>query len=61
MFTFDVIVYALIAWPLYSGGLAIGARFFKGSSEGSYRTIAYILISVSALISLPLFDRMLGR
>lgn len=61
MFTFDVGVYALIAWPLYSGGLAIGARFFKGSSEESYRKIAYALIAVSATISLPVFDKMIGR
>lgn len=61
LFTFDVIVYALIAWPLYSIGLAIGARFFKGSSEDGYRRIAYVLIAASALVSLPLFDKILGR
>lgn len=57
LFTFDVVVYALIAWPLYSIGLAAGARFFKGSSEGLYRISAYVLIALSALMSLPLFDK----
>ncbi len=56
MFTFDVAVYALIAWPLYSLGLMIGARSFKGSSEGLYRYSAYVLIAFAALVSLPLFD-----
>ena len=56
LFTFDVAVYALIAWPLYSLGLAIGARWFKGSSDGLYRTSAYVLIAIAAISSLPLFD-----
>lgn len=58
-FTFDVVVYAMIALPLYLGGLIIGAKFFKGSSERGYRVIAYALIAASALVSLPLFDRFL--
>ncbi|MGE3244842.1 MAG: TSUP family transporter [Beijerinckiaceae bacterium] len=60
-FTFDVVVYALIAWPLYSAGLAIGARVFKGSSEAGYRTVAYVLVAASAIVAMPLFDRILGR
>lgn len=56
-FTFDVAVYALVAWPIYSLGLYAGARFFKGSSEKLYRNVAYVLIAASVLISLPLFDR----
>ena len=60
-FTFDVVVYALIAWPLYSGGLAAGAKFFKGSTEGGYRLVAYVLIAASAIVSMPLFDTILGR
>ncbi len=55
-FTFDVAVYALIAWPVYSAGLAIGARFFKGSSDTLYRKIAYALISISAILAMPAFD-----
>ncbi len=56
LFTWDVAVYALIAWPLYSVGLAAGARVFKGSSDSHYRIAAYVLIFLSAMISLPLFD-----
>ena len=57
LFTFDVVVYAAIAWPLYSIGLTIGARFFKGTSDSAYRYSAYVLIALSALVSLPLFDK----
>ncbi|MDH7799956.1 MULTISPECIES: sulfite exporter TauE/SafE family protein [unclassified Beijerinckia] len=55
-FTFDVVVYALIAWPLYTIGLALGARFFKGTSDSQYRIAAYVLIALSVVFSLPLFD-----
>lgn len=57
LFTFDVVVYALVAWPLYSLGLAAGARFFKGSSDALYRKIAYALIAFAAIAALPLLDR----
>ena len=59
LFTWDVVVYALIAWPLYSLGLALGARVFKGSNDAQYRTAAYVLIAVSALVSLPVFDKLI--
>lgn len=58
LFTWDVVVYALVAWPLYSLGLALGARVFKGSSDAQYRTAAYALIALSALASLPVFDKL---
>lgn len=57
LFTWDVVVYALIAWPLYSLGLALGARVFKSSSDANYRNAAYVLIALSAILSLPFFDR----
>jgi hypothetical protein len=57
LFTWDVVVYALVAWPVYSLGLALGARVFKGSSDSNYRTVAYALIAFAAFISLPVLDR----
>ena len=56
LFTWDVLVYALLAWPLYTLGLAVGARVFKGTNDRQYRISAYVLIGASALLSLPLFD-----
>jgi hypothetical protein len=52
-----VVVYALIAWPVYSLGLAVGARVFKSSSDANYRIAAYGLIALAAVLSLPLLDR----
>jgi hypothetical protein len=34
----------------------IGARFFHGASDLLYRRIAYAIIALAALVSLPLFD-----
>jgi uncharacterized membrane protein YfcA len=57
LFTWDVVVYALVAWPVYSLGLAVGARVFKSSSDANYRIAAYGLIALAAVLSLPLLDR----
>ena len=57
LFTWDVVVYALVAWPVYTIGLAMGARVFKSSSDDNYRMTAYALIAFAALVSLPVFDR----
>ena len=57
LFTWDVVVYALVAWPVYSLGLALGARVFKGSSDAGYRAAAYALIAFAAFMSLPILDR----
>jgi len=37
--------------------MAVGATLFHGASDLLYRRIAYAIIAVSALISLPVFDR----
>jgi hypothetical protein len=36
--------------------LAAGAYFFRGTSDELYRRVAYIIIAIAGLISLPLFD-----
>lgn len=40
-------------------GMAIGSRFFHGASERLYRTVAYAIITVAALVSLPVLDSIL--
>jgi uncharacterized membrane protein YfcA len=49
---------ALIAIP-YVLALLIGAFFFKGTSEQLYRQIAYAIVALAALVSLPVFDGLL--
>jgi uncharacterized membrane protein YfcA len=56
MFTLQIVFYALIVWPCYAAGLAIGARLFGKASDDMFRRVAYALVAVSAVISLPLFD-----
>ena len=43
----------------YLLGMGIGSYFFHGASEKLYRGIAYAIISLAALVSLPLFDSIL--
>ncbi len=43
------------AFPI-SPAWASASHFFHGSSERLYRRIAYVIIALAALVSLPLFD-----
>lgn len=55
----EVIAIALlIALPFFAA-LTLGARLFRGASELTYRRIAYAIVALAALVSLPLFDGML--
>jgi uncharacterized membrane protein YfcA len=59
LFTWQVVIYAIIIWPAYAGGLWGGAKMFKYSSDRMFRVSAYVLIAISAVLSLPLLDRFL--
>jgi uncharacterized membrane protein YfcA len=48
---------AVITGPLFGLGLWIGSKLFGKASDELFRRICYTLIAVSAVISLPLFDR----
>lgn len=55
---------ALTAVPLfavYGVGLWFGTHGFRRSSEEGFRRIAYLVIFLSALVSLPLWDGLTGR
>ena len=56
LFTTDLIVLSLLLFVPYFGAIAAGAYFFAGTSDLLYRRIAYLIIAVAALISLPLLD-----
>jgi hypothetical protein len=43
----------------YLIGMGIGSRVFHGASDRLYRTIAYIIITLAALVSLPVLDSIL--
>ena len=48
----------LLGIPFFVG-MAIGARFFHGASDRVYRAIAYAIITLAALVSLPVLDSVL--
>jgi uncharacterized membrane protein YfcA len=48
----------LLGVPFFVG-MGIGAHFFQGTSDRLYRTIAYVIIALAALVSLPILDSIL--
>jgi hypothetical protein len=56
LFTAQTLVLALLLGLPFAGALAFGAGWFHGTSDLLYRRLAYIIIAISGLISLPLFD-----
>jgi hypothetical protein len=54
----DLALALLLAIP-FLAAMAAGTRFFRGASDLLYRRIAYVVIAVAALVSLPLFDELL--
>ena len=56
LFTAPMLALALLLGVPYVAGVAIGARFFHGTSDLLYRRIAYLIIALAALLSLPVLD-----
>jgi uncharacterized membrane protein YfcA len=56
LFTATPIAIAIMIWPIYMVSVYFGARWFRGTSDYGYRRIAYLVIAVSAIISMPIFD-----
>jgi hypothetical protein len=56
LFTAEALALALLLGLPFGVALALGARWFHGTSDVLYRRLAYIIIAVSGLISLPVFD-----
>ncbi|ARP98355.1 hypothetical protein CAK95_04070 [Pseudorhodoplanes sinuspersici] len=59
LFSADVIILSLLLGPIFIGSMLLGSRMFKGASDTVYRRAAYIIIALSALVSLPLFDELI--
>jgi uncharacterized membrane protein YfcA len=52
---------ALAAGPSYAAGLWAGASLFGLASERTFRSAAYALILLSALLGMPVWDPLTGR
>jgi hypothetical protein len=57
--TAQTIALSLLLGVPYLLGVGIGARFFRGASDQLYRRIAYLIIALAALVSLPVLDPVL--
>jgi uncharacterized membrane protein YfcA len=56
LFTAQTLALSILFGVPFAVLLSVGARWFHGTSDQLYRRVAYIIIAVSGLISLPLFD-----
>lgn len=56
LFAADILMLSVLLGPVFIVSIAIGARLFKGAAELTYRRVAYAIVALSALVSLPLFD-----
>jgi uncharacterized membrane protein YfcA len=59
LFTARMTSLALLLGVPYLLGVGAGSRMFRGASDRSYRRIAYAIITLAALLSLPLLDPIL--
>jgi len=56
LFTAQAITLSLLLGVPFAVFMAVGARWFHGASDTVYRRVAYVIIAMAGLISLPLFD-----
>lgn len=59
LFTKELVALSILLGIPYMITLGAGAYFFHGASDKFYRNIAYAIITLAALVSLPIFDQML--
>lgn len=56
LLTPEVIALGAIAGPLHILAMFAGAKLFHFASEITYRRVAYVIITLAALVSMPLWD-----
>jgi uncharacterized membrane protein YfcA len=59
LFTAQPLALSLLLGVFYLFGVWLGSRIFRGSSDLMYRRVAYLIIAVAALLSLPVLDPVL--
>jgi uncharacterized membrane protein YfcA len=58
LFTADILILSALLGPVFIAAMAAGAWLFRGASDEAYRRVAYAIIALSAIVSLPLFDEL---
>jgi len=56
LFTTELVALALLLGVVYLVAIGVGAWTFKGAADALYRRVAYGIVALAALLSLPLFD-----
>lgn len=59
LFTFEVLKDLVFVAPLYAGALLTGGWMFRRTNGANYRPLAYVLVAVAAVSSMPAFDELL--
>lgn len=59
LLTATVIAIATFVAPLTIGGMAVGTWLFQFAKERTYRFVGYVVAITSAIMSMPLLDRLL--
>jgi hypothetical protein len=54
-----VVILALLIGPLQVLALKSGTRLFHASSAQTYRRVAYAIVDTAALVSMPIWDRLI--
>jgi uncharacterized membrane protein YfcA len=60
-FTADALWLMLLVTPAFAVALFAGARLFRISQGAAYRPVAYAVIALAAVTSMPVFDGVLRR
>lgn len=58
LFTANVVVLSVCLGVPFFAAMWIGSHFFHTASDTTYRRVAYGIVAISALVSVPLFDRL---
>ena len=58
-YTLDGLTLILILGPLYATALFLGSKIFARTSGANYRPLAYVLVALAALSSMPFLDGIL--
>lgn len=59
VFSKELVALSILLGVPYMAALGAGAYFFHGASDQFYRKAAYAIITLAALLSLPIFDQIL--
>ncbi len=59
LFTARALALAPLLGVFYLGGVGLGSYLFRGASDLLYRRIAYAVIAIAAVLSIPLLDPLL--